>query len=55
MALNNRGGILTQKGDVDGALANLDQAIKLDPGRGSFYINRGKAWLPQGGRRTRAQ
>src|SRR5262249_28389413 len=47
-AFNNRGAILTIKGDIDGALADLDQAIKLNPGRGHFYINRGKAWLLKG-------
>ena len=30
---------------MDGALADFDRAIALDPQQVEFYANRGKAWL----------
>ena len=38
--------------NVDRALADLDQAIKLDPGQGYFYTNRAKARLLKGDNRS---
>ncbi len=42
-AYNNRGSAWAAKGETDRALADLDQAIKLDPRLPDAYINRGNA------------
>lgn len=47
-AYNNRGVALSQKGDRDGAIADYDQAIRLDPKLASAYNGRGLAWSNKG-------
>ena len=41
-ALAGRAGDLLSKGDTTGALADIDMAIKLNPGDGGMYFQRGK-------------
>src|ERR1043166_1930531 len=42
-AYNNRGNAKDAKGDLDGAIADYDRAIELDPKYASAYYNRGDA------------
>jgi tetratricopeptide (TPR) repeat protein len=44
----NRGHAWRDKGDLDRAIADYDQAIKLDPGHFAAYYNRGHAWRAKG-------
>ncbi len=44
----NRGNEWRAKGDFDGAIADYDQAIRLDPKYVNAYINRGNAWGSRG-------
>lgn len=48
LAYNNRGVALSQKGDRDGAIADYDQAIRLDPKLAGAYNGRGLAWSNKG-------
>jgi Tfp pilus assembly protein PilF len=48
MAYNNRGVLLQQKGDLEGALADFNRAIKADPRHAQAYANRGFVLLQQG-------
>jgi tetratricopeptide (TPR) repeat protein len=43
-AYNNRGNAYNQKGEYDRAIADLDQAIRLDPKLTGAYANRGVAY-----------
>jgi tetratricopeptide (TPR) repeat protein len=43
VAYNNRGNVRQLMGDVAGAIADYDQAIRFDPGYASAYTNRGYA------------
>jgi tetratricopeptide (TPR) repeat protein len=47
-AYNNRGKAWNQKGDNDRAIADLDEAIRLDPTEALYYSNRGIAWRAKG-------
>ena len=49
---SNRSIAYRDKGDNDRAIADCDQAIRLDPKFTVAYLNRGSAYLRQGGRRT---
>jgi Flp pilus assembly protein TadD len=51
MAYNNRGIVKLGKGDVEGAIADFDRAIKLNPRKPEAYVNRGMVRLQQGRRR----
>jgi tetratricopeptide (TPR) repeat protein len=42
-AYNNRGNAYKDKGEVDRAIADYDQALRLDPKYVKAYINRGVA------------
>jgi tetratricopeptide (TPR) repeat protein len=44
----NRGFAWQAKGDYDRAIADYDQAIRLDPKHTAAYINRGVAWNDKG-------
>ncbi|MES2194570.1 MAG: tetratricopeptide repeat protein [Pseudomonadota bacterium] len=46
--LNARASARFRSRDFDGAIADFDQAIKLKPGAGHYYSNRGAAWLRKG-------
>ena len=49
MAYNNRGIARVAKGDLTGARADFDEAIKVDPnGLPEAYVNRGLLLLQQG-------
>lgn len=45
---NNRGIAWSGKGDKDRAIADYDQAIKLNPNNANIYNNRGIAWSDKG-------
>jgi tetratricopeptide (TPR) repeat protein len=45
---NNRGGAYLRKGDYDRAIADFDNAIRLDPRDGNAYNNRGLAYTAKG-------
>ena len=45
---NNRGLIWRRKGDFDRAIADFDQAIRVDPGYTAAYTNRGQAYEGKG-------
>ena len=45
LAYNNRGVLKQQMGDLHGALADFDQAIKHNPRHAQAYANRGFARL----------
>src|SRR5215471_3757640 len=47
-AFNNRGNAYQRKGDNDRAIADYDQAIRLDPKNAASYANRGGAYLGKG-------
>jgi tetratricopeptide (TPR) repeat protein len=47
-AYNNRAGALSEKGDYNRAIADYDEAIKLDRGLATAYYNRGSAYLEKG-------
>ena len=47
---SNRGAALANKGSLDLAIADYDQAIRLKPGYANAYFNRGIAWLAKGDR-----
>jgi tetratricopeptide (TPR) repeat protein len=44
----NRGIAWKAKGDLDRAIADYDQAIRLDPKHEHAYVNRGIAWKAKG-------
>jgi tetratricopeptide (TPR) repeat protein len=44
----NRGVELKRKGDLDGAIADYDQAIRLNPGDHFAFNNRGNTWRDKG-------
>jgi len=44
----NRGVELKRKGDFDGAIADYDQAIRLNPGDHFAFNNRGNTWRDKG-------
>jgi lipoprotein NlpI/uncharacterized RDD family membrane protein YckC len=46
--LHSRGVALLTKGDLDGAIANFDQAIGLDAKHGRAFYSRGKAYRAKG-------
>ena len=46
---NNRGITWYRRGDLDRAIADYDQAIRLDPKYEYAYANRGAAWATKGG------
>jgi len=48
VAYCNRGHGLTEQRELDRALADLDEAIRIDPGFALAYNNRGDAWLGKG-------
>ena len=48
MALRNRCGIKYTKGDYDGALADCDRALELEPKSDIGYERRGLSWLEKG-------
>src|SRR3569833_704776 len=41
---NNRGLAWMAKGDMDRAIADFDEAVRLDPNYVDVYFNRGDAW-----------
>jgi len=45
---NDRGIAKEKKGDLDGAMADYNQAIKLNPKDAAAYNNRGKAYSDKG-------
>jgi lipoprotein NlpI len=45
MAFNNRGYAYSDKGDNDRAIADYDEAIRIDPKDANAFYNRGIAWL----------
>ena len=47
-AYSYTGNALLAKRDIDGAIANYDRAIQLDPGNAVYYGNRGDAWGRKG-------
>jgi tetratricopeptide (TPR) repeat protein len=47
-AYNNRGITYTWQGDFDRAIADLSEAIRLDPTLGAAYHNRGRAYRKKG-------
>ena len=48
IAYNNRGNAHTAKGDIDRAILDFDQSIKLDPAYAKPFNNRGAAYLRKG-------
>ena len=48
IAYNNRGNAYTVKGDLDRAILDFDQSIKLDPAFAKPFNNRGAAYLRKG-------
>src|SRR6476620_3091330 len=48
IAHNNRGNAYTAKGDLDRAILDFDQSIKLDPTSAKPFNNRGAAYLRKG-------
>ena len=48
IAHNNRGNAYTAKGDLDRAIPDFDQSIKLDPAYAKPFNNRGAAYLRKG-------
>lgn len=40
---NDRGNMLHERGDLNGAIAEFDQAIAIDPNQPFYYFNRGNA------------
>jgi tetratricopeptide (TPR) repeat protein len=48
MAFDNRGNAYHDKGDNDRAIADYDEAIRLDPKRAKAFKNRGCAYLEKG-------
>ena len=47
-AFNNRGTIYKEKGDLDRAIADFSEAIRLDPKFAAAYFNRGNAYDDKG-------
>jgi tetratricopeptide (TPR) repeat protein len=47
-ALNNRGVMELQDGKLDAAMADLDEAIHLNPNYGAAYYNRAHVWRAKG-------
>jgi tetratricopeptide (TPR) repeat protein len=47
-AFNNRGNARRDKGDLDGALQDLTEAIRLKPGCADAFHNRGNARIAKG-------
>jgi tetratricopeptide (TPR) repeat protein len=43
-ALNNRGALYGERGDLDRALQDFDQSISLDPNQPSAFFNRGRVY-----------
>jgi tetratricopeptide (TPR) repeat protein len=48
IAYNNRGFVWHDKGDLDRAIADYNEAIRLDPKQANAYRNRGNAWREKG-------
>ena len=48
IAYNNRGNAHTARGDLDRAILDFDQSIKLDPAYAKPFNNRGAAYLRKG-------
>jgi tetratricopeptide (TPR) repeat protein len=48
IAHNNRGNAHTAKGDIDRAIQDFDQSIKLDPAYAKPFNNRGAAYVRKG-------
>ena len=48
IAHNNRGNAYTAKGDLDRAILDFDQSIKLDPTYAKPFNNRGAVYLRKG-------
>ncbi|MDE6153426.1 MAG: tetratricopeptide repeat protein [Muribaculaceae bacterium] len=48
LAYYNRGNMLAETGDIDGAIAAYSRAVELEPGLGVAYYNRGYLYLQQG-------
>jgi tetratricopeptide (TPR) repeat protein len=44
----NRGSAYLEKKDYDRAIADYDQAVKLDPNDAAAYLGRGSAYLKKG-------
>jgi len=55
LALTNRAAVRRSLGDWDGALADLTQALTLQPNVGKWYCQRGVTWLQQGDKRQAQQ
>ena len=43
-AYDDRGGVWVEKGELDKAIADFDEAIRLDPRSARAYANRGVVW-----------
>jgi tetratricopeptide (TPR) repeat protein len=48
IAYNNRGFVWHDKGDLDRAIADYNEAIRLDPKQANAYVNRGVVWREKG-------
>ena len=47
-AYNNRGNLWSHKGNVDAALKDYNEAIRLNPKEARAYNNRGEVWFDKG-------
>ena len=52
LAYYNRGNILAESGDPEGAIAAYTRAVELEPGLGVAYYNRGYQYLQLGDSRN---
>ena len=47
-AYNNRGAAFYRKGDLDGAIGDFDDALRINPGLAAAYLNRGASRRAKG-------